>query len=232
MHVIVDARCCALKLRFEALPGFLSYGEVGAEEGRVTEYERKEPEVSAQDESFAGTVHPRLGTVELARSGHRGEVVIAIKVVVDAFNPRIIGNGVRVEAGEMRVHDELLGPRDFDPAAQHGDFLVWTKAGVPSYQLACAVDDGELGVTDVVRGADLLESAALQGLLLHALGHAQPRWWHLPLVRDAQGARLAKRDGAEGLIGLQRDGVQADRVRGVVAWWMGAAPLAPITRDA
>jgi len=100
MHVIVDARCCALKLRFEALPGFLSYGEVGAEEGWVTEYERKEPEVSAQDESFAGTVHPRLGTVELARSGHRGEVVIAIKVVVDAFNPRLIGNGVRVEAGE------------------------------------------------------------------------------------------------------------------------------------
>jgi hypothetical protein len=54
----------------------------------------------------------------------------------------------------------------------------------------------------------------------------------MPLVRNAQGERLAKRDGAEGLAGLQRDGVPADRVRGLVAWWIGMAPLAPITRDA
>lgn len=130
------------------------------------------------------------------------------------------------------VRDEVTGAHTFHVHRDHGDFLVWTKAGVPSYQLACAVDDGELGVTDVVRGADLLESAALQTLLLRALRLPEPRWWHLPLVRDAQGARLAKRDGAEGLLGLQRAGVAPNRVRGMVAWWLGVAPLAPITREA
>lgn len=130
------------------------------------------------------------------------------------------------------VHDQVMGSHEFHVQRDHGDFLVWTKAGVPSYQLACAVDDGELGVTDVVRGADLLESAALQTRLLRALRLPEPRWWHMPLVRNAQGERLAKRDGAEGLAGLQRDGVPADRVRGLVAWWIGKAPLAPITRDA
>ena len=133
----------------------------------------------------------------------------------------------RVDAGEMRLDDQLLGPHVFEPARQHGDFLVWTKAGVPSYQLACAVDDAELGVTEVVRGADLLESAALQTLLLHALGHGAPRWWHLPLVRDGQGRRLAKRDGSEGLESLRRAGVGAERIRGLVAWWLGAPRLEP-----
>lgn len=132
----------------------------------------------------------------------------------------------------MPVQDQVLGTHAFHPHRDHGDFLVWTKAGVPSYQLACAVDDGELGVTDVVRGADLLESAALQSLLLRALGLPQPRWWHLPLVRQADGTRLAKRDGDAGLMGLRRGGVTPDRVRGLVAWWLGVAPLAPITREA
>lgn len=149
-----------------------------------------------------------------------------------AFTDPAINHRLRVDQGQVAVHDELLGPRAFDPGAQHGDFLVWTKAGVPSYQLACAVDDAELGVTDVVRGEDLLESAALQTLLLRRMGRTPPRWWHLPLVRDAQGRRLAKRDGAEGLDALRRSGVSADRVRGLAAWWLGLSPLEPLSTEA
>jgi glutamyl-tRNA synthetase len=112
-------------------------------------------------------------------------------------------------------------------AQAHGDFIVWTKAGIPSYQLACAVDDAELGVTDVVRGVDLLPSAAPQQLLHRLLGHASPRWWHVPLVRDAAGRRLAKRDGDEGLDALRARGVTPDRIVGLVAWSAGLAPLEP-----
>ena len=134
----------------------------------------------------------------------------------EAVNHRVV-----VPDGETRVRDELLGDRTFDLAREHGDFIVWAKAGIPSYQLACAVDDGELGVTDVVRGEDLLGSAALQRSLLDRLGHRAPRWWHLPLVRDTAARRLAKRDGDEGLATLRAAGVDADRVRGLVALWLG-----------
>lgn len=80
---------------------------------------------------------------------------------------------------------EKLALRDF------GDFLVWNRDGVPAYELAVVVDDA--GITEVVRGEDLLTSTARQILLHQALGQPLPRWFHCPLVRDAQGRRLAKR---------------------------------------
>lgn len=126
------------------------------------------------------------------------------------------------------VIDEFAGSAQVDLAGEHGDFIVWTKAGIPSYQLACAVDDAELEVTDVVRGADLLASAAPQQLLHRLLGHASPRWWHVPLVRDSTGRRLAKREGAEALDALRARGATAARVAGLVAWSVGLSPLEPV----
>jgi glutamyl-tRNA synthetase len=148
------------------------------------------------------------------------------------FQDEGVNHRVAMPDGIERVHDEVLGDRDEQPAREHGDCIVWAKAGIPSYQLACAVDDGELGVTDVVRGEDLLTSAAVQQRLLGWLGHAVPRWWHLPLVRDAEGRRLAKRDGDEGLAALRDAGASADRVRGLVALWLGLAarPVPMATR--
>jgi len=148
------------------------------------------------------------------------------------FHDTGVNHRLRVDPGPVIVQDELLGIREFDPAAQHGDFLVWTKDGVPSYQLACTVDDLELGVSDVVRGHDLLASASLQQGIAAALGRPHPNWWHLPLVRDAGGRRLAKRDGAEGLPGLRAAGVAAERVRGLVGWWLGIHPLEPASPQA
>ncbi len=148
------------------------------------------------------------------------------------FRDHAVNHRMRVDPGMVRVRDALLGEYVMEPSQEHGDFLVWTKGGVPSYQLACAVDDLELGVSDVVRGQDLLPSVPLQQWIASALGGRHPNWWHLPLVRDAHGRRLAKRDGAEGLPGLRAAGVSASRVRGLVGWWLGIHPLGPASPDA
>jgi glutamyl-tRNA synthetase len=88
-----------------------------------------------------------------------------------------------------------------------GDFLVWRKDGVPSYQLACAADDWDLGITEVVRGADLIKSTFRQILILRVLDSAIPAYHHAPLLTDDQGERLAKRHDALSL--------QAQRAAGV-----------------
>ena len=88
-----------------------------------------------------------------------------------------------------------------------GDFLVWRKDGLPSYQLACAVDDGELGITEVVRGADLVRSTFRQILLLRALRLPRPAFYHAPLMTDETGERLAKRHDALSLRQLRATGV-------------------------
>jgi glutamyl-tRNA synthetase len=115
-----------------------------------------------------------------------------------------------------------MGPQAYEPAATVGDFVVWTKRGQPSYQLAVVVDDHRQGVTQVVRGNDLLDSAARQLLLYRALGYSpEPAYTHLPLVRGADGRRLAKRHGDTRVEHYRGQGVGAERVIGLIAWWCG-----------
>ena len=124
-----------------------------------------------------------------------------------------------VREGEVEFEDRLLGVQRFDPAKECGDFAIWTRDGVPSYQLAVVVDDARHGVTDVVRGDDLLASTARQILLQEALGLPRPRWWHLPLVHDASGERLAKRGDALAIESLREEGAVAAKICGLVCWW-------------
>jgi len=91
-------------------------------------------------------------------------------------------------------------------AEEVGDFVVWTKGGTPAYQLAVVVDDARQGVTDVIRGDDLLSSAARQMLLYDALELRPPRWWHLPLVLGPDGRRLARRHAPVALPRARRAG--------------------------
>lgn len=128
-------------------------------------------------------------------------------------------------AGPRTIHDQLHGDRTLDPSMVWGDPLVWMKSGVPSYQLAVVVDDLAAGVTDVVRGEDLLDSAVLQSILIDALGGTRPRWWHLPLVVDDQGRRLAKRHDALSLRSLAAAGATPGRVRQLVRHWCGHVEL-------
>ena len=100
----------------------------------------------------------------------------------------------RVPDGEtIAFIDALCGPRAFVAGRDFGDFLVWRRDGFPAYELAVVADDQAMGITEVVRGADLLLSTARQLLLYRALGWTAPSWAHAPLIMDAEGRRLAKR---------------------------------------
>ncbi len=122
----------------------------------------------------------------------------------------------------VRIDDEFTGPREFRPCDTVGDFVVWTKRAQPAYQLAVVVDDHGQCVTHVVRGDDLLESAARQSLLYRALGLSPvPHWCHLPLIVGEDGRRLAKRHGDSRLTRYRSLGVRPQRVLGLLAWWSG-----------
>lgn len=115
----------------------------------------------------------------------------------------------RVPEGRPLVFDDgRQGPQHAVCGRDFGDFLVWRKDGLPSYQLACAVDDAELGVTEVVRGADLIRSTFRQLLLLEALGAPPPAYHHAPLLTDEHGMRLAKRHDALSLATLRAQGLE------------------------
>lgn len=93
-----------------------------------------------------------------------------------------------------------------------GDFLVWRKDDLPSYQLACAVDDGMMQITEVVRGADLITSTFRQLLIYNALGWMQPEFFHCDLMTDSSGLRLAKRNDALSLRALRAGGWSPEEV--------------------
>ena len=112
----------------------------------------------------------------------------------EAREPGAMNWRFRVPDGEsIGFHDEIQGPQRFVAGHDFGDFLVWRKDGFPSYELAVVADDHAMGVTEVVRGADLLLSTARQLLLYQALGWTPPAWAHAPLILDNNGKRLAKR---------------------------------------
>ena len=127
-----------------------------------------------------------------------------------------------VEPSPALFEDRVAGPTEVDPAASVGDFVVWTRRGEPSYQLAVAVDDARQGVTDVVRGNDLLDSVGRQ-LLIYRLLHLgnPPTYWHVPLVRGPDGRRLAKRHGDTRLSSYQTADVPGERAVGLLASWCG-----------
>ena len=111
--------------------------------------------------------------------------------------------------------DLRAGPQTFTPAIDFGDFLIWRKPltsippdiGLPSYQLACVVDDALTSITEVVRGRDLLKSTARQILLQRALSYPTPAYFHCDLMRDSNGVRLAKRHDALALRALRANGL-------------------------
>ncbi len=111
--------------------------------------------------------------------------------------------------------DLHAGPQTFTTSIDFGDFLIWRKPltsdpsdiGLPSYQLACVVDDTLTHITEVVRGRDLLKSTARQILLQRALGYPTPAYFHCDLMRDTNGVRLAKRHDALALRTFRAQGL-------------------------
>lgn len=132
--------------------------------------------------------------------------------------PPLPGDGVNwrfhvPDAEILAFVDGYYGAQSAVAGRDFGDFLVWRKDDAPSYQLACVVDDAAMGVTEVVRGADLLRSTFRQLLLYRALGRTPPVFYHAPLVTDEKGVRLAKRHDALALRTLRARGKTPEHIR-------------------
>ena len=103
---------------------------------------------------------------------------------------------LKLAAATVSFDDGLFGTQHRDLDREAGDFVVYRSDGVYAFHLASAVDDGELGITDVVRGADLMESSARQIHVLRLLGLPAPRYTHLPVAVDRAGHKLSKQTHA------------------------------------
>ena len=134
------------------------------------------------------------------------------------------------DAARVAFDDLGQGPQEFTAGRDFGDFLVWRRDDVPSYQLACVVDDWAMRVTEVVRGADLLKSTARQTLLRRALGFPAPAYFHCDLVADATGARLAKRHAALSLRALREAGHAPSQVLAMLDPGGGGLPIVPLSQ--
>lgn len=140
----------------------------------------------------------------------------------------------RVPQRTITFVDEIAGPQVQHLASEVGDFVLRRADGLFAYQLAVVLDDMDMGVNLVVRGADLLSSTPRQMVLWQALGQvAWPRYAHVPLVVDASGRRLAKRDGSASLASMRAQGLTPTVLVGRLAHSLGLQPDdAPTTPEA
>jgi glutamyl-tRNA synthetase len=170
--------------------------------------------LSAPHEDSSGNTAPRIhdpddeplypGTCRPSRTGD-GPLDFSPALADEA---RGLNWRFRVPDGEIvQFLDAHLGPQSFTAGVDFGDFLVWRRDGLPSYQLACVTDDFAMQITEVVRGADLLKSTARQILLNRALAYPMPDWFHCELAVDESGRRLAKRHDSLSIRELRRKGM-------------------------
>jgi glutamyl-tRNA synthetase len=123
---------------------------------------------------------------------------------------------LRVPEGETVIEDAIRGEVRF-PHSAIDDFVIARSDGSPLYNLAVAVDDRDMGVTDVVRGEDHLSNTPRQAMILRALGAELPRYAHLPLLLGTDGKKLSKRHGAASVQELREAGYLPEAVRNYIA---------------
>lgn len=138
-----------------------------------------------------------------------------------------VTEGRPVRATRLYVPDEcvtfedgVFGAVTVDLGREIGDFVVRRGDGAWAYQLAVVVDDAMMGVTEVMRGCDLLLSAAQQIYINGLLGYEAPRYVHLPLICNSEGQRLSKRDGSLNMEALRRD-YSAEEILGRIGYMAG-----------
>lgn len=185
---------------------------------------------SAPNEGDGFIIYPgtcrRLSAAERAARIDRG----------DRHSWRIAVPGLANPAGTIVFDDEVFGPQRIDLGRQVGDVVIRRSDGLFAYQFVVSIDDFDMGVTQIVRGRDLLRSTAIQLWIRRALESVSPaqtspaaspatapipQFAHLPLVDDLSGKRLAKRDRALDLGVLREEGVSPERIIGYCAWMLG-----------
>jgi glutamyl-tRNA synthetase len=127
---------------------------------------------------------------------------------------------------DRKIRDLVAGEQSCNVARDLGDFVIGKTEATPAYQLAVVVDDAAMGITEVLRGDDLLPSAFRQLELYEALEYEPPKFAHVPLVVGPDGRRLAKRHGDTRLSTLRDQGVVPDALVGLLAWSAGLIPEA------
>lgn len=163
----------------------------------------------------------------LANAPHLGDAGISYPGTCRHLDPDEAAR--RMEAGkphswrflteglEFCFTDLLYGEQRQNLSELGGDFNIKRSDGVYAYQLAVSVDDGLMGITEVVRGRDIMPSTGKQLGLMQALGLKAPVYGHLPLLLDETGERLAKRHASLSLEALRTRGVKPERVVGLLA---------------
>jgi glutamyl-Q tRNA(Asp) synthetase len=136
--------------------------------------------IAAHPDSRQGQRYP--GT---CRKTPAGEAVAALRV--------------RCPTDDIVFDDAFQGPQRTSLNTAPGDYVIWRKDGLPAYHLANVVDDAWLQITDVVRGADLIDSTAAHIHLGERLGHSPPNYGHLPVLVGNDGHKLSKQAGARGI---------------------------------
>ena len=142
------------------------------------------------------------------------------------------GVATRIPCWRFRTPDEarisfddgFAGAYSMDVRAQLGDYPLARDEKGAGYTLAVVVDDAAMGVTEVVRGDDLLPATPQQLLLYRALGLKEPKFFHVPLVVGPDGRRLAKRHGDTRIASFREDGMNPEVVIGYLAWSIGMNP--------
>ncbi len=127
----------------------------------------------------------------------------------------------RVPLGSRQFWDGFQGQQVLNPAEMGGDFVIWKNDNTPAYQLAVVVDDARMGITEVVRGDDLIPSTPRQLMVYRAFDWISPAFYHVPLVIGTDGRRLAKRHGDTRLASLRNAGVLPEALIGLLAWSCG-----------
>ena len=139
--------------------------------------------------------------------------------------PRIPCWRFRVPDGaSVSFTDGFAGEHSMDVGTELGDFPLARDVNGAGYTLAVVVDDAEMGVTEVVRGDDLLPATPQQILVYRALGLNVPSFFHVPLVVGPDGRRLAKRHGDTRIASFRETGMKAEEVIGFLAWSLGILP--------
>ena len=194
----------------------LRWLELDWDDGPLSQYERAERHRARVDELVEkGRAYRDTATAEEVRAwkeahggaGYRGEPTDADGAAVRLRVP---------EEGETVVEDVIRGPVSFENRL-FDDFVIARGDGSPLYNLAVAVDDLEMEISDVVRGDDHLSNTPRQLLILDALGAEPPRYAHLPLLHGPDGRKLSKRHGAASVQELREAGYLPAAVRNYLA---------------
>lgn len=189
-------------------------GDVVYQSQRIALYERALDELRAKNLVFDCACS--RAELQRAASAPLGEEAVYPGTCRDGLNGRVArAIRFRVPDETIAFDDLLRGRIEEHLPTRSGDFVIKRADGVFAYQLAVVVDDAEQGVTQVVRGGDLLASTPRQIALQRALGYPTPEYAHVPLVLNANGEKLGKRDGALASTSLDDALAQALRILGV-----------------